>query len=193
MKIAIVHENWDAGAARCARDLERGLAASHEVAYFPHDGCSSADQSLRELDSFRPDVINCHSFYGHLPYSFLSRVSRRYPTCFTVHDPRPIGTIDITCWDCDRNTWCLRCPLVPGRWRKLLANKYLRQRSWKRFQHLRCGILRRHRLARPLRRLSGELPSTSEGGGRTEIGPTPTSPARPPSPGYRVILSTSVG
>ena len=56
MKIAIVHENWDAGAARCARDLERGLAASHEVVYFPRDGCSSADQILSEIDSFRPDV-----------------------------------------------------------------------------------------------------------------------------------------
>ena len=139
MKIAIIHENCDAGAVRCARDLERGLAASHEVAYFPHDGCSSADQILRELDSFRPDAINCHSFYSHLPYSFLTRVSKRYPTCFTVHDPRPIGTIEIPCWDCDRNTWCLRCPLVRERWRKLLANRYFRQRSWKRFQHLLCG------------------------------------------------------
>ncbi len=139
MKIAIIHENCDSGAARCARDLERGLAASHEVVYFPHDGWSSADQILRELDSFRPDAINCHSFYSHLPYSFLTRVSKRYPTCFTVHDPRPIGSIEIPCWDCDRNTWCLRCPLVRGRWRKLLANRYFRKRSWKRFQHLLCG------------------------------------------------------
>jgi glycosyltransferase involved in cell wall biosynthesis len=139
MKIAIVHENWDAGAARCARDLERGLAASHVVAYFPRDGCSSAQEILGELNSFCPDVINCHSFYSHLPYSFLATVSKRYPTCFTVHDPRPIGTIDITCWNCDRNTWCLRCPLVGGRFRKIFANKYFRQRSWKRLQHLRCG------------------------------------------------------
>ena len=69
--------------------------------------------------------------------------------------PAPIGTIDITCWDCDRNTWCLRCPLVPGRWRKLLANKYLRQRSWKRFQHLRCG--RDLRVVSPSRWLRGRL------------------------------------
>src|SRR5271166_3524098 len=103
MKITIIHENWDAGAARCARDLERGLAASHEVVYFPRDGCSSAEQILHELNSFRPDVVNCHSFSSNLTYSFLSRVSKRYPTCFTVHDPRPIGTMEIACWDCDRN------------------------------------------------------------------------------------------
>jgi glycosyltransferase involved in cell wall biosynthesis len=155
MKIAIVHENWDAGAARCARDLERGLAASHELIYFPHDGCSSAGQILRELSSFHPDVINCHSFYSHLPYSFLFQVSRRYPTCFTVHDPRPIGTIDIACWNCDRNTWCLRCPLVRGRSRKLLANKYFWQRSWKRFQHLRCS--RDLRVVSPSHWLRGRL------------------------------------
>ena len=155
MKIAIVHENWDAGAARCARDLERGLAASHDVAYFPRDGCSSAHEILRELDSFRPDVINCHSFYSHLPYSFLAKVSKRYPTCFTVHDPRPIGTIDITCWNCDRNTWCVHCPLVGRRLRKILANKYFRQRSWKRLQHLRCG--RDLRVVSPSHWLRGRL------------------------------------
>jgi glycosyltransferase involved in cell wall biosynthesis len=149
MRIAIVHENWDSGAARCARDLERGLRASHEVAYFPREGSlspeqilrgfrSSAEQLLRELESLGPDVVNCHSFFSHLPYSFLARVSKRYPTCFTVHDPRPIGISALACWNCDRNTWCVRCPLVQRRWRKLLANKYSRQRLWKRFQHLQC-------------------------------------------------------
>jgi glycosyltransferase involved in cell wall biosynthesis len=155
MKIAIVHENWDAGAARCARDLERGLAASHDVVYFPRDGCSTADQILRELNSFRPDVVNCHSFYSHLPYSFLSQVSARYPTCFTVHDPRPIGTTAITCWDCDRNTWCLRCPLVQGRWRKVFANEYFRKRSVKRLTHLRCA--RDMRVVSPSHWMRGRL------------------------------------
>lgn len=139
MKLAIVHENWDSGAARCARDLERGLSAAHEVVYFPREGCTTASRILGELDAFGPDAVNCHAFYSQLPYSFLARVSRRYPTCFTVHDPRPIGSIEVPCWDCDRNAWCVRCPMVRGRWRKLLANPYARRRSWKRWQHARCA------------------------------------------------------
>lgn len=166
MKIAIVHENWEAGAARCARDLERGLGASHEVVYFPRDDRLTPDQILRgvkssaeevlgEIAAFGPDVVNCHSFYSHLPYSFLAEVSRRYPTCFTVHDPRPIGTFNLACWDCDHNALCLRCPLVPGRWRKVLDNEYLRARAWKRLQHLRCG--RDMRIVSPSRWLRGRL------------------------------------
>ena len=140
MRIAFVHERWEAGAMRCVRDLERELGERHEVIFFPREGCDdTADSILDELRSFRADLVHCHSFYSNLAYSFLPRVSRRYPTCFTVHDPRPIGTLDIRCWDCDRNTWCLRCPLVTSRWRKVVANPYLRQRLWKRLQHLRCA------------------------------------------------------
>jgi glycosyltransferase involved in cell wall biosynthesis len=124
---------------RCVRDLERELGRRHDVIFFPRPGGDTADRILDELRSFCPDVVHCHSFYSNLDYSFLARASRRYPTCFTVHDPRPIGTLDIQCWDCDRNTWCLRCPLLPGRWRKLLANPYVWQRQWKRLQHLRCA------------------------------------------------------
>jgi glycosyltransferase involved in cell wall biosynthesis len=139
VRIAFVHELWMAGAMRCVRDLERELGRRHDVIFFPRPGGDTADHILDELRSFCPDVVHCHSFYSNLDYSFLARASRRYPTCFTVHDPRPIGTLDIQCWDCDRNTWCLRCPLLSGRWRKLLANPYVWQRQWKRLQHLRCA------------------------------------------------------
>jgi glycosyltransferase involved in cell wall biosynthesis len=139
VRIAFVHEIWEAGATRCVRDLERELGRRHDVTFFPRPGCDTADTILDELRSFRPDVVHCHSFYSNLAYSFLPRVSWRYPTCFTVHDPRPIGTIETLCWDCDRNTWCLRCPMVQGRWRKVLANRFLWQRQWKRLQHRRCA------------------------------------------------------
>jgi glycosyltransferase involved in cell wall biosynthesis len=139
MRIAFVHEIWEAGATRCVRDLERELAHRHEVIFFPREGFDTAQSILDALRLFRPDVVHCHSFYSNLAYSFLPRVSKRYPTCFTVHDPRPIGTIEIPCWDCDRNTWCLRCPMLPSRWHKVVGNPYLRLRLWKRFQHLRCA------------------------------------------------------
>jgi glycosyltransferase involved in cell wall biosynthesis len=139
LRIAIVHELWEAGASRCARDLERELGPRHDVRFFPRDRTDTAGRILAELRSFRPDVVHCHSFYGDLPYSFLGRASRRYPTCFTVHDPRPIGTMHVACWECDRNTWCLRCPLLPGPWRKVVSNPYLKQRLRKRLEHLRCG------------------------------------------------------
>jgi glycosyltransferase involved in cell wall biosynthesis len=128
-----------AGAMRCVRDLERELGRRHDVSFFPRPGGDTADDLLDEFRSLRPDVVHCHSFYSNLDYSFLARASRRYPTCFTVHDPRPIGTLEIPCWDCDRNTWCLRCPLLSSRWRKVFANPYLWQRQWKRLQHLRCS------------------------------------------------------
>lgn len=138
MKIAIIHELWAAGAARCARDLERELGERHDVRFYPQaatDTQASLEQALADFD---PDVVNCHSFYSHLDYGFLADVSHKFPTCFTVHDPRPIGTIDWRCWDCDRNNWCIRCPLLP-KWRKLIRNPYFTERLYKRRQHNRCA------------------------------------------------------
>ena len=99
MRIAIIHELWGAGAARCAQDLRRELGRVHEVCYFPRlNSYETVEGILDELARFGPDVVNCHSFYGNLPYEFLSIVSQRYATCFTVHDPRPIGTLQAECW-----------------------------------------------------------------------------------------------
>src|SRR5262245_26385230 len=131
MRIAFVHELWDAGATRCVRDLQRELGRKHEVTFFPRTDEDTADAILKELESFRPDLVHCHSFYSNLTYNFLPRVSWAYPTCFTIHDPRPIGHIDIACWDCNRNDWCFRCPLVPGTWQNLIPNGYLKQRVWR--------------------------------------------------------------
>lgn len=139
MKIAIVHENWGAGAARCARDLEAGLGARHEVLYFPRSAEENGQSVLTGLNDFQPDVVNCHSFYGTLPYHLLAEFSRRYATVFTVHDPRPVGDIEVACWSCDRNDWCLRCPLIRGSWRKLLRNRYFRARARKRLTHRQCA------------------------------------------------------
>jgi len=139
MRIAIVHENWGAGAARCARDIEAGLSRNHEVIYFPRNRQENAASILQGLAEFQPDVVNCHSVYGSLPYGTLADISRRYPTCFTVHDTRPVGSVESACWSCDRNDWCLRCPLVEGSLRKIVGNRYLRSRLRKRLTHFRCA------------------------------------------------------
>jgi glycosyltransferase involved in cell wall biosynthesis len=138
MRIAIVHENWGAGAARCAQDLRRELSRRHEVSYFPRSKDETADSVMKELLRFEPNVVHCHSFYGNLPYEFLYAVAQRFPTCFTVHDPRPIGTMDLACWNCEQNATCRRCPLVGPVWRQLLRNPYFRQRKIKREVHERC-------------------------------------------------------
>jgi len=139
MRIAIINEHWGAGAARCASDLKSGLSACHEVLCFPRTETETRETVLRGLAEFRPDVVNCHSFYGSLPYGLLADISRAYATCFTVHDPRPIGAIDTECWNCERNAWCLRCPLLRGRAEKLFRNRYCRQRARKRWTHGRCA------------------------------------------------------
>jgi glycosyltransferase involved in cell wall biosynthesis len=138
MRIAIVHENWGAGAARCAQDLRRELSHRHEVSYFPRSEDETAHSVMKELSRIEPNVVHCHSFYGDLPYEFLYEVARRFPTCFTVHDPRPIGTMDLTCWNCAQNATCRRCPLVGPVWRQFLRNPYFRLRKVKREVHGRC-------------------------------------------------------
>src|SRR5476649_1983410 len=139
MRIAIIHELWGAGAARCAQDLRRELGRAHEICYFPRSNSyETVDGILNELARFVPDVVNCHSFYGNLPYEFLSIVSQRYATVFTVHDPRPIGTLQVECWACDQNAACRRCPLVGSTWRQFLRNPYYNQRKVKREVHARC-------------------------------------------------------
>ncbi len=139
MRIALINEVWTAGATRCARDLERGLAARHEVRYYPRAGKESPNELLADLTAFRPDVVHCHSYYGDLPYDFLATISRRFPICFSPHDPRPIGTLDPTCWECPHAATCLRCPLVgPRRRLSVVFNGYARQRLWKRWVHRRA-------------------------------------------------------
>src|ERR1700730_17735821 len=139
MRIAIVHEAWGAGAARCAQDLRHGLGQRHAISYFPRSNdIETVEGILEELERFRPDVVNCHSFYGNLPYEFLPVVSARYRTCFTVHDPRPIGTLQSECWTCEENATCRYCPLIGSRWRQFLRNPYYHQRKVKRTAHQRC-------------------------------------------------------
>jgi glycosyltransferase involved in cell wall biosynthesis len=139
MRIAIVHENWGAGGARCAQDLRAGLGRNHDVIYFPRNERENAMSVLDGLAEFRPDVVNCHSFYGSLPYGTLAKISKKYPTCFTVHDPRPVGSIESACPSCEQNAWCLRCPLVKGEFRRVFANRFFRSRLKKRFTHNGCG------------------------------------------------------
>ena len=162
LRIAIISEIWTAGATRCARDLERGLSKAHEVRYYPRDGKESVDGLLADLNRFAPDVVHLHSFFGDLPYDFLATVSRRYRTCFTPHDPRPIGAMELPCWDCAHSATCFQCPLVRPRNRYLLRNPYFWSRRRKRRVHAMAddGLrvvsvsrwllerLRRHELAR---------------------------------------------
>ena len=139
MRIAIVNERWEGGAARCTRDLMRELGKHNEVLYFPRDNEETMTSILRELDGYRPNIVHCHSFYGGLPYEFLPLVSKRYSTCFTVHDPRPIGTIAPICWNCEQNATCRYCPMVSSGWRQLLRNDYYRARKAKRRAHDQCA------------------------------------------------------
>jgi glycosyltransferase involved in cell wall biosynthesis len=139
MRLAIVHELWGAGAARCAQDLRRELGRSHDVCYFPRSNAiETSDGILDALIEFKPDIVHCHSFYGNLPYGFLSTVAHRYPTCYTVHDPRPIGTLQSECWRCEENSTCRHCPLVGSTWRQYLRNPYYGLRKVKRDVHANC-------------------------------------------------------
>lgn len=139
LRIAIVNEIWSAGATRCARDLEKHLAARHIVRYYPRAGKESVGPLLADLATFAPDVVHCHSYYGDLPYGFLATVSRLYPTCFTPHDPRPIGTMLTVCWECPHAATCFRCPLVGRRRSYTLLNPYFWQRLGKRIVHKRAA------------------------------------------------------
>lgn len=138
MRIAIINERWTAGATRCARDLQRGLAARHEVRYFPEDRALTADEQMEALAAYAPDVVHLHSFYGDLPYAFMAQVAERYPTVVTPHDPRPIGDILLKCWDCEEFRTCFRCPMV-GRAKRytLLKHRFFLSRWRKRRVHAR--------------------------------------------------------
>ena len=139
MRIAFINQRWGAGAARCVMDLHDRLGARYDVLYFPREGVQETPATiLAGLRAFQPDVVNCHSYYGEQPYNLLAEISHLYPVCYTVHDPRPIGTMEVVCWQCDRNTSCLRCPMVRTRWQKIFQNPFFAERLRKRITHLRC-------------------------------------------------------
>ncbi|MFN8624795.1 MAG: glycosyltransferase [Candidatus Binatia bacterium] len=136
MKLAIVNELFEAGATRCARDLEAGLRGRHQVRYFPEARSDTVGTLLSGLREYDPHLVHCHSYYGQFPYHLLALISQRYPTCFTPHDPRPIGTFQDACWDCSRNRTCFDCPLLPSAIRYSgLLNRYFRMRSKKQIVH----------------------------------------------------------
>jgi glycosyltransferase involved in cell wall biosynthesis len=138
LRIAIVNERWTAGATRCARDLQRELSRRHEVRYFPEGEERTVADHLRGLAEFRPDVVHLHSFYGDLPYPFIAEVAERYPTVFTLHDPRPIGDILLPCWNCEEFQSCFRCPLIGDLKRySLFKHDYFHRRRAKRRVHAR--------------------------------------------------------
>lgn len=139
MKIAFIHETGESGATRCVRDLIERLEPGHDCRFFPAPGFDTDERIRAELRRFQPDVVNCHSFYSHLWYRFLAWASRRYPTCYTVHDPRPISGIAVPCWDCRRNAWCYRCPLPRSRLQRLTVSRHLLKRVNKRLVHARCA------------------------------------------------------
>lgn len=138
LRIAIVNERWTAGATRCARDLQRALEKRHTVLYYPEQGTAATQDPLAALKEFRPDVVHLHSFYGDLPYPFLASVAMQYPTVFTLHDPRPIGDIMLSCWSCEEYRTCFKCPLV-GRLKRytVLRHEYYLRRLQKRRVHSR--------------------------------------------------------
>ncbi len=138
MKIAIVNEQWTAGATRCARDIQRGLSSRHEVRYFPEGKPLGVAGQLAALRDFQPDVVHLHSYYGDLPYSFLAEVAAIYPTVMTPHDPRPIGDTLLKCWGCGEYQNCFNCPLI-GKLKRytLFQHEYYFRRLAKRRVHAR--------------------------------------------------------
>jgi glycosyltransferase involved in cell wall biosynthesis len=140
MRIALIHEIFVSGASRCAEDLHRELGHRHEVCYIPRSelDVGSVDRVLGALEDFKPQIVNCHSFFSHLPYDFLSTVANLYPTCFTLHDPRPVGTMGTPCWDCRENATCRNCPLLASQWRRMLRNPYYNEREYKKRTHEKC-------------------------------------------------------
>lgn len=138
MRIAIINERWTAGATRCALDLQRGLQDRHTVCYLSDGRNQTEADHFASLADFRPDLVHLHSFYGDLPYSFLNEIATRYPTVFTPHDPRPIGSTMLQCWNCSEYQTCFRCPMV-GRLKRYtyVRHKYFRQRLVKRRVHNR--------------------------------------------------------
>ncbi|MDQ8204989.1 glycosyltransferase [Pelagicoccus sp. SDUM812003] len=140
MKIAIVNEHWSAGATRCAKDLQRGLQDRHEVTYFPEERLSQ-EQQLKQLEKLAPDIVHLHSYYGDQPYSFIEAVAKRYPTVFTPHDPRPIGSTELKCWNCEAYRTCFKCPIIgnPKRY-SLIKHNYFWERLEKRRIHNRLPL-----------------------------------------------------
>lgn len=138
VRIAIINEQWTAGAARCARDLQRGLSRRHDVRYFPDGEKLDAAGQMTALREFKPDVVHLHSYYSDLPYSFLADVAAEFPTVMTPHDPRPIGNMILECWNCPEYKTCFQCPLI-GRLQRytLIRHKYYRWRLEKRRIHSR--------------------------------------------------------
>jgi len=138
MRIAIVNEEWTAGATRCARDLQRGLAGRHEVRYYPEGKKLDAAEQMAALREFQPDVVHLHCYYSDLPYSFLAAVAAEFPVVMTPHDPRPIGNMMLECWNCEEFKTCFQCPLI-GRFQRytLIRHKYYRWRLEKRRIHAR--------------------------------------------------------
>lgn len=141
MRIAYVHEWWGAGGGRCVSDLSTAFAKTDHVLVVPTNAEATPDVIWSQLKAFRPEVVHCHSFYGHrgLPYSDLAPLTRVAPTVLTVHDPRPIGSFYDVCWDCSHNRFCVRCPLTTSA-RRLFppANTFFRARLKKIVTHFRA-------------------------------------------------------
>ncbi len=136
MRIAIINEQWTAGATRCARDIQRGLSGRHDVRYFPDGKKLDVSGQLDALRKFKPDVVHLHSYYSDLPYSFLADVAANYPVVMTPHDPRPIGNMMLECWNCGEFKTCFQCPLISRLQRyTLIRHKYYRWRLEKRRIH----------------------------------------------------------
>jgi glycosyltransferase involved in cell wall biosynthesis len=136
MRIAIINEQWTAGATRCARDIQRGLENTHDVHYFPNGKKLNVAEQMDALRILRPDAVHLHSYYSDLPYSFLEDVAAEFPTILTPHDPRPIGNMMLECWNCSEFKTCFNCPLI-GRLQRytLFRHKYYRWRLEKRRIH----------------------------------------------------------
>ncbi|HYC79300.1 MAG TPA: glycosyltransferase [Planctomycetota bacterium] len=118
-RLAVVNQRAGGGATAVALDLAaRARAAGFDVELFPNDAAADGPALLRELESFRPDVVHAHCFYNDYPPAVLRALGERTPTVFTLHDVYVVNQYGPECWECYRNALCWACPAVPApkRW-----------------------------------------------------------------------------
>ncbi|WP_203917759.1 glycosyltransferase family 4 protein [Rugosimonospora africana] len=78
-------EHREAGDHTVRRRFSARIPVLRKVFTHLGDLADPTGLSLADLDGFRPDVVHVHNWQG-LGILPVARLSRRYPTCHTVHD-----------------------------------------------------------------------------------------------------------
>ncbi len=80
--------------------------------------------SLKDLDSFAPDVVHIHNWYNMISMEGISEIANSFPTLLTLHDERIYTGACHYALNCDgylKN--CAHCPAVYGFRKKINSKK----------------------------------------------------------------------